>query len=146
MRDGTVLHFIPDGTPDDRHVAVVSVAAHIEALKAVPEGFTFIARVADDLAPEPIKTPEPVTPPPAPAEPPAVVPEPVIPAVVPEPPAPNAPAPAEAPTGNVVALEDMSEDALRATYETELGRKPHHKAGIDTMIAAISAKRAENAQ
>ncbi|TNE66836.1 MAG: hypothetical protein EP336_09475 [Rhodobacteraceae bacterium] len=42
------------------------------------------------------------------------------------------------------ALEAQSDEKLREIFEAEVGRKPHTKAGRDTMIAQIEAARAQN--
>lgn len=55
------------------------------------------------------------------------------------------PAPSQEPlpTG---PLADMDDAALRAVFEAEVGRKPHHASKAETMIAQIEAIREENAK
>lgn len=45
-------------------------------------------------------------------------------------------------TGEASEWAAKTDDELRAIFEQEVGRKPHHKAGRDTMIAQIEAARA----
>lgn len=44
------------------------------------------------------------------------------------------------PVGGAVDMADMSDDALRAHYETVLGEKPHHAAKRETLIDRITEK------
>jgi hypothetical protein len=48
--------------------------------------------------------------------------------------------------GDEIALEHMTDTDLRAVYEAEIGTKPHHKAGIASLIRSIETHRAQQAQ
>jgi hypothetical protein len=139
MADGTTYHFTPD--QEGRHVAVVQDMSHVTRFMQIPEGYRILelismAEAAKEVV-EPIKSGA-ITPA-APA-------------------APAAPAKAEAtqPVQAEVAqaLPQPAEDGvftdeqvatIRAIFEKELNRAPHHKAKPETMVAQIEAGRAERA-
>jgi len=55
------------------------------------------------------------------------------------------PEPVAAPA-DATDLSALDEDQIRAVYEAELKRKPHHNAKRETMVAQIEALRAEAAK
>ena len=123
MADGTEYHFKPR-PQDGRHVATVEGDEHIGRLLQISEGYA-IAPAVDE------------------AEAQASAPESQKSQGSPKDSGSEARKTDDAkPSGK---LEDMSDDDLRATYEAELGRKPHGKAGRSTMISAIEAGREEKA-
>lgn len=126
MGDGTTYHFKPeDGRHESPHVAAVANTAHVKRLLGIP-GY----EVFDGDAPaEPVK--------------------PQVKPVAPVGGQTNAPSILDAGSdqtrpapGADMPLEHMTETDLRATYEAELGKKPHHKAGLEKIIADIEAHRA----
>lgn len=126
MGDKTTIPFREDENGD--HVAMVSNPRHIQRLLSITEGFEI--HVANEPTAESVTV--------TPAQAPETVPE-MIAAVTTPPPSHPAP---EAAGGT---LEEQSDDQIRAVYEAELQRKPHHNAKRETMLAQIEATRAESA-
>ncbi|MGP9790694.1 hypothetical protein [Roseinatronobacter sp. NSM] len=152
MADGTRYAFFENDK--GAHVADVENPTHIERLLAIPEGFGIynegkvipaadVEAAINDL----VRTPEtPVNPQPQ---------------TDPEP-AANGEGEGEATgehgeggasnddngpnTDDAIPLEAMTETDLRALFESELGRKPHHRAGMDKLIEDITAHRAAQAE
>jgi hypothetical protein len=135
MRDGTKIKFKPDAT--GAHVAEVTNPKHVQALLAVSEGYRIFG-VDDD---EPDDVVEPVQ---------------------------STQGQSDDQTGGEggqdandgaggsddegdqgqtadIPLEHMTETDLRALFEREIGKKPHHAAGMASMIKAIETHRAEQA-
>lgn len=133
MADSTRYAFLPDEY--GRHVAEVTDPAHIERLLSIPEGFGIVSEtfatadeaqdaftaIAEDQA---------------------------------DPDADELDAIDDdadddfldddfAPEGEpMIPLEAMTLTDLQAVYEQVIGRKPHHRAGIDKLIEEITAHRA----
>lgn len=121
MGDGTEYHFKPeDGRHESPHVALVPVKAHLKRLLSI-EGYDLFEPDAEP-APEPAPVPNRVP--------------------VPDPTPQPQPAPEPAP----MPLAHMTETDLRALYEAELGKKPHHRAGVEKLIEEIEAHRAADTQ
>lgn len=117
MGDGTAYHFKPeDGRHESPHVAEVGDSGHVKRLLSI-EGYD----IFDPEAP-------------------GAEPLPPLGDYEGEPTAPEIDAPAE---GADIPLEHMTETGLRAVYELELGKKPHHRAGMEKLIQDIKAHRAE---
>jgi hypothetical protein len=134
--DDVTYHFKPD--LDGKHVCLVARDDHIERFMAIPEGYRALARVAEPVAP----TTE------------------ALGAV--SPPVDTAPGPVTtetetqadtttetttetgtaAPASDADDLEAADDAALRVIFEAEIGRKPSPRAGRDSMIDQIRAKRA----
>ena len=93
------------------YVAEVTNEAHIERFLSIPEGFAIYRAGRNNGEPVPDPGPQLET-----------VPDPV-------PETPDMP------------LEHMTLADLQATFELELGRKPHHRAGIEKLIEDITAHR-----
>ena len=117
MADGTRYAFMPNDAGD--HVAEVENPKHIERLLSISEGFGIYS---GEVIPESV-----VAAALASQEPPDQVFDPQSPATITE--------PVDMP------LEHMTLADLQATYERELGRKPHHRAGIEKLIEDITAHR-----
>ena len=111
MKDGTRYAFMPNDAGD--HVAEVENPAHIERLLSIPEGYGVYSG--------------------------EVIPEGVVAAAL----ASEGPQSADDETPDPVdmPLEHMTLADLQATFELELGRKPHHRAGIEKLIEDITAHR-----
>ena len=141
MKDGTRYAFMPNDADD--HVAEVETPAHIERFLSIPEGFGVYSPgevipadvVKDALAQGGQGGSEPV---PATAEPSANTPPPAG-----DTPPPAHPHPDTAPQ-DAMPLEHMTLADLQALYEAELGKKPHHRAGLEKLIEEITAHRAAN--
>ena len=117
MADNTRYAFMPNEAGD--HVAEVENPKHIEHLLSISEGFGIYS---GEVIPESV-----VTAALASQEPPDQVFDPQSPATITE--------PVDMP------LEHMTLTDLQATYERELGRKPHHRAGVEKLIEDITAHR-----
>jgi hypothetical protein len=136
MADGTTYHFTPD--QEGRHVAVVPDMSHVTRFMQIPEGYRILELIsmaeAAKTAVEPINAGA-ITPaaPAAPAKTEATQP-------VQAEAAQELPQPAE--DGSYT---DEQVAAIRAIFEKELNRAPHHKAKPETMVAQIEAGRAERA-
>lgn len=119
-------HFAPD--QEGRHVAVVADPGHAQRFMQIPEGFRLVGAVAAPPMGARIEAPA------APEAPTAPAPEPV----------------SEAETDNLPpvdpGLDHLPDADLRALYEQETGRKPHHKAGRETIISQIEGIRAARAK
>ena len=110
-------YFFEPVEPGGAHVAEVTDKAHIERFLSIPEGFALWTGNEDDAAPvEPAPTPQPApepTPDPQPADEPA----------------------------DEIPLEHMTEDDLKRLYQEELGRAPHWRAHMETLIEHIKEHR-----
>ncbi len=147
--DKSRVHFRPDGQTPERHVALVSDPEQVAILKGIPEAYNFLGIAAEKAAPADVagagvkvvaETPV-MSPAAPPVETHTIVGATEVPAAAPAEGAEGA----EAVTaGAPKALSDMGEDELRATFEAELGRKPHPQSKIETMLAQIQAKRLES--
>ncbi|MGP9804030.1 hypothetical protein [Paracoccus sp. NSM] len=129
---------------DGPHVARVEDEAHQSVLLAIREGYREYSGPMPDVETAAAAISAIITPPAAPAPAPVVTPEPE-PAQGDQTGAASEPAQdgeGQAPATDFDALDD---DALRALFKDEIGRAPNSRAGRDTMIAQIEAKRAEAA-
>lgn len=116
MGDGTTYHFKPeDGRHESPHVAEVGDSKHMKRLLSIEGYEIFDPDSASQPEPEPI---EPV-------------------------PTVDGGNLMDGTTGDEIPLDQMTETDLRATYERELGKKPHHRAGMEKLIEDIEAHRAE---
>lgn len=141
MKDGTRYAFMPNDADD--HVAEVEIPAHIERFLSIPEGFGVYSPgevIPADIVKEALAQTgegggahEPV---PVITEPSATTPAPAGDTSPPAHPYPD-PAPQEP-----MPLEHMTLTDLQATYERELRKKPHHRAGPEKLIEDINAHRA----
>lgn len=133
MADGTTYHFTPD--QEGRHVAVVQDMSHVTRFMQIPEGYRILELIsmaeAAKTVVEPIKSGA-ITPA-APAKAETIQP-------VQAEAAQALPQPAE--DGS---FTDEQVATIRAIFEKELNRAPHHKAKPETMVAQIEAGRAERA-
>lgn len=123
MADNTRYAFMPNEAGD--HVAEVENPKHIERFLSIPEGFGIYS---GEVIPDSVVTAA------------------LEPNSEPDPDADDdgddsrydddlSPEPVDMP------LEHMTLTDLQATYERELGRKPHHRAGPDKLIEDITAHR-----
>lgn len=144
MGDGTTIAFREDDNGD--HVAMVSNPKHIQRLLSITEGYEIHrmpAQPQDTMASQAAMMdvgapprPETAAPPSPPAPTQTVPPAPVQ--------AAQAPAEPQAEPPAVVGdLAALNEEEIRAVFERELKRKPHHNAKRETMVAQIEAMRAE---
>lgn len=125
MGDGTTYHFKPeDGRHESPHVADVADSKHMKRLLSIEGYEIFDPDSASEPEPEPI---EPV---------PTVDGGNLMDGTNGDEDEDDAPDEAEMP------LNEMTETDLRATYERELGKKPHHRAGMEKLIEDITAHRA----
>lgn len=115
MNDGTRYAFEPNEAGD--YVAEVENTTHIERFLSIPEGYGIYSGevIPADVAREALDQPD-----------------------------DDDDDDDEAPDdeGDTIPLQAMTETDLRALYEAELGRKPHHRAGMERLIDEITAHRA----
>lgn len=121
-------HFAPD--QEGRHVAVVADPGHAQRFMQITEGFRLVGAVAAPPMGAKIE---------APAAPEAPAPAAAQPVTAPAPQPDNLPPVAS-------GLAALSDADLRALFEQETGRKPHHKAGRETIISQIEGIRAARAK
>jgi hypothetical protein len=133
MNDGTRYAFVPNDDGD--YVAEVEDKAHIERFLSIPEGYgvysadVIPASVAKEAL-EAAKT--------AQDEADALAAEEAQKAAEGK----NEPDEDDQEDAPGIPLEAMTLHDLQALYEAELGRKPHHRAGMDKLIEDITAHRA----
>ena len=129
------------------HVARVEDEAHQSVLLSIPEGYREYTGPMPDVGMAAAAIGALITPPAAPAPIPAPVePAPVEPAPVePEQTNPDDNGADQAGGDAATDFDALDDDALRALFKDEIGRAPSPRAGRDTMIAQIEAKRAEAA-
>lgn len=145
---GATLYHFKELWPDGPHVAPVADEDHQTVLLSVPEGY----RAYDGPLPEALTM----------AAAPVLLPPVTPPVQQPEPPAPPPATQQQAPALGAISgdkngdgvvdgseaaaiLAALPEDELRALFESEIGRKAHHNAKPETMIAQIVAAREEAA-
>ena len=122
MRDGTKIKFVPNET--GAHVAEVASPKHVQALLAVPEGYRIFGADddPDDDVTDPAQTAEGQSDD-QPGD------------------GDDQPEGDEGGDDDEIALEHMVLSDLQALYEQELGKKPHHKAGLASLIREIETHR-----
>lgn len=120
MADGTRYAFAPLEVEGAPHVAEVTNTKHIERFLAIPEGFRIWREGAPAEPDDPASTPDDQTS--------AVA-------------ALETTIPAADAQDDPIALEEMTLTDLQGVFEREVGRKPHHRAGIEKLIEDITAHR-----
>lgn len=127
---------------DGPHVARVEDEAHQSVLLSIREGYREYTGPMPDVGTAAAAIGALITPPAAPAP----IPAPVDPAPVePEQTNPDDNGADQAASDAATDFDALDDDALRALFKDEIGRAPSPRAGRDTMIAQIEAKRAEAA-